>query len=296
MALLRGLIVLVALSWLAGCGRNLMFFPMEQWVQNPARLGLAYEDVVLIHGDGLRLHGWWLPAQGDAKGTVYFLHGNAQNVSTHIMSVHWLPEAGFNVFLLDYRGYGLSDGEASMPEVLEDVQLGLDWLRNSGRVGDKPLLVFGQSLGAALSTVVMAREANRELYDCLLIEASFSGYRKIASDIMKQSWLVSPFRVLVLPAMPKGIDPLEHVGEIAAPTLVLHSKEDEVIPFDHGLALFEAATGPKEFQALLGPHIASLRSEEVRRRWLQFAYAQCGVTDNLPVGEFRLQQDTTIKF
>lgn len=296
MALLRGLTLLLALSVLAGCGRNLMFFPMEQWVQNPARLGLSYEDVVLIHEDGLRLHGWWLPAAGEPRGTVYFLHGNAQNISTHIMNVHWLPEAGFNVFLIDYRGYGLSDGEARLPAVLDDVQLGLDWLNASGRLDDKPLVVFGQSLGAAMSTVVMARAENAGAFDCLVLEASFTGYRKIASDIMKQSWLVSPFRLVVLPAMPKDIDPVSHIARIEVPKLILHSKEDEIIPFAHGLEFFEAAAEPKEFQALLGPHIVALRSDDVRRRWLQFAYAQCGVRDPLPVGEFRLQQDTTIKF
>ena len=98
---------------LQGCS-SLFFYPMEPWVQNPARQGLDYEDVVLIHPDGLRIHGWWLPARGTARGTVYFLHGNAQNISTHLMNVHWLPERGYNVFLLDYRGYGLSEGDPDL--------------------------------------------------------------------------------------------------------------------------------------------------------------------------------------
>ena len=88
---------LTLLAWLimalAGCSK-LFFYPMEPWVQNPENQGLSYEDVVLIHPRGLRLHGWWLPAarEGHVRGTVYFLHGNAQNISTHLASVQWLPE------------------------------------------------------------------------------------------------------------------------------------------------------------------------------------------------------------
>ena len=87
---------------LAGCSK-LFFYPMSPWVQNPENQGLQYEDIVLIHPRGMRIHGWWLPAADDApaRGTVYFLHGNAQNISTHLANVQWLPARGYNVFLLD---------------------------------------------------------------------------------------------------------------------------------------------------------------------------------------------------
>ena len=279
MALLHRLILLASLSLLAGCGGTLMFLPMEQWAQNPSRLGLDYEDVVLIHEQGLRLHGWWLPAQGEPRGTVYFLHGNAQNISTHIMNVRWLPPKGFNVFLLDYRGYGLSDGEPRLPEVLDDIQLGLDWLNASGRLNDKPIVVLGQSLGASMSIPVLAREQNRESYDCFVSEAAFTGYRAVASDVMKQSWLTWFLRPFVLPSMPAEIDPLDTIAQLSSPVLIMHSKEDEVIAFRHGQALYDAAVEPKEFQALLGPHIVALSEESVQRRVLQFVYSRCGVVD-----------------
>lgn len=282
MALLPRLTVLAGLLLLAGCGGNLMFLPMEKWAQNPARIGLDYEDVVLIHEQGLRLHGWWLPAEGRARGTVYFLHGNAQNVSTHIMNVRWLPPAGFNVFLLDYRGYGLSDGEPELPEVLEDIQLGLDWLNDSGRLKDKPLIVLGQSLGASMSIPVLAREENAGRYHCLVSEAAFTGYRDIASDVMKRGWITWLLRPLVLPSMPEGIDPLDSIGQLGRPVLVMHSKEDEVISFAHGEALYQAATEPREFQALLGGHIVALSDQSVQNRVLQFIYSRCGAVDVPP--------------
>ncbi|MCK5875453.1 MAG: alpha/beta fold hydrolase [Alcanivoracaceae bacterium] len=276
MALLLRLTVLLTPLLLAGCN-SLYFLPMKPWVQNPANQGLAYEDVVLIHPRGERVHGWWLPAKGPARGTVYFLHGNAQNVSTHVMNVAWLPGQGFNVFLPDYRGYGLSEGEPKLKYAMQDVQLGLDWLRASGRLGEKPLIVFAQSLGASLTIPVLAREENHGRYDCLIAEAAFTGYRDIVGDIMSRSWLLRPLKPVVIPFQPRQYDAIDAIDELRAPLLVLHSEEDEVIPFSHGETLFASASTKKEFQRLRGRHIASLRDPEVRDRLIRFTEEHCGV-------------------
>ena len=88
---MRRLLIIVVLSFsLIGCS-NVFFFPYHEHVQTPERLGLKYEDVYFNASDGTRLHGWFLPGAGRALGTILFLHGNAENVSTHIMSVRWLP-------------------------------------------------------------------------------------------------------------------------------------------------------------------------------------------------------------
>lgn len=275
--LMRMMTLLLALVSISACSK-LFFYPMTPWVQNPARIGLAYEDVVLIHPDGLRLHGWWLPAAGNAKGTVYFLHGNAQNVSTHIMSVAWLPDAGYNVFLLDYRGYGLSEGKARLPQVFDDIQLGLDWLGRSGRLDGKPLILFGQSLGAVMGIEVLAREGNQARARCAVFEAAFTGYRTITNDVMKQSWLLWLMRPLVVPLMPaQQWDPAQRIGELRMPKLILHSREDEIIPFAHGEAIYDEAAPPKEFQPLLGRHIEAMRDPSVQARVTGFFERHCGV-------------------
>ena len=264
MALLLRLTLLLPLLVLGGCS-SVFFYPMDEWVQNPARQGLDYEDVVLIHEDGLRLHGWWLPAATDEpRGTVYHLHGNAQNISTHLMSVAWLPERGYQVFLLDYRGYGLSEGKARLPDVQEDVQLGLDWLSNAERV-EGPLIVFGQSLGGALTASVMGREQNADKADCVILEAAFSGYRDITRDVMRQSWLLWPFSFVVAPLISDQDRPLDQVAGIAPrPLLIMHSEEDQIIPMAHSERLYEAAEQPKTFQRLKGRHIHSTRADDVR--------------------------------
>ena len=272
---LRLAVCLLLVTQLSACG-GIFFYPTERWVQNPARQSLDYQDIILIHPDGLRLHGWWLSAATEeVEGTVYFLHGNAQNVSTHLMNVAWLPARGYQVFILDYRGYGLSEGRARLPGVLDDVQLGLDWLHASGRV-EAPLVVFGQSLGASLTATIMGREANQGRADCVILEAGFTGYRDITHDVMRKSWLLSPFRFLVAPTLPRKHDALDHIAGIApTPLLILHSTEDEIIPYHHAEALYEAAGNPKTFQRLRGRHIQSTTAEDVRDRLVEFMREDC---------------------
>lgn len=271
MVLRLGAFVLAAIL-LSGCSK-LFFYPMEPWVQNPENQGLKYEDIVLIHPRGLRIHGWWLPAAREVpvRGTVYYLHGNAQNISTHLANVQWLPGQGYNVFLLDYRGYGLSEGEARLPEVYADVQLGLDWLRTARRT-EGPLVVFGQSLGGALAATVLGEEKNAQAVDCVVLEAAFASYRGITSDIMKTSWLLWPLRWMVVPGMPgQELDPEQRIAAISpTPLLVMHSDEDEVVPYAHGERLYAAASAPKTFQPLHGAHGQSTRDPAVQQRIVDF--------------------------
>lgn len=273
MAMVLRLILLTGLAMtLAGCSK-LFFYPMEPWVQNPENLGLKYEDVVLIHPRGLRLHGWWLPAAGEGhvRGTVYFLHGNAQNISTHLASVQWLPEQGYNVFLLDYRGYGLSEGKPRLPAVFDDVQLGLDWLRNA-KSKEGPLTVFGQSLGGAMAATVLGNGENQGAADCVVLEAAFASYRGITNEVMEGNWLMWPWRWLVVPAMPgEELDPVSRIAGLApTPLLVMHSQDDPIIPYAHGKRLFAAAGQPKQFQRLRGGHIESTRDPSVQQRIVNF--------------------------
>lgn len=276
----RSLSLVVVSLAMTGC-TSLFFYPLDDWVQNPAMQGLAYEDVVLIHEDGLRIHGWWLPAEGEVKGTVYFLHGNAQNISTHMMNVAWLPEAGYQVFMLDYRGYGMSEGKASLPEVFSDIRLGLNWLHNSGRLGEAPLIVFGQSLGGAMSVKVLAEDGNPERVDCVLLEAVFSGYPQITRDAMSQSWLLWPFQWPVAALMPDQWNPEDHIGKLAGtPLLLMHSRDDEIVPLEHGRALFQAAGEPKTFRTIKGNHIAGARNSDVQDDMQRFLQRHCPAPAN----------------
>lgn len=272
MALLLRLVYLLPLLLVAGCS-NLFFLPEKEWRQTPAQQQLAYEDVLLVHKNGVRIHGWWLPARGTSKGTVYFLHGNAENVSTHVMAVAWLPSRGYNVFLLDYRGYGASEGKPSLSAAMDDIQLGLEWLRHSGKQ-EGPLIVYGQSLGAAMSAVVLAQDYNRDAYQCAVLEASFTRYRDIAAHLMQQSWL-RILQPVVLPTMPKRWAPEDQVAHIHAPLLVVHSENDEIIPYEQGLRLYAAAQEPKALLTLTAAHIGGTFTGVKQQGLLDFWQQHC---------------------
>lgn len=276
--LITSLLFLVLL--LSGCS-SLYFYPQKPWVQNPANQALDYEDIILIHPDGLRLHGWWLPARGQSRGTIYYLHGNAENISTHLNSVKWLPNKGYNVFLLDYRGFGLSEGKPDLEGVLADIELGMDWLIHSGRLNDKPLIGYGQSIGAAMSIEAATHHEKHQPLACLMLEASFDSYRGIARTIMQRSWLLRPWQWLVTPFLPGAEhDPVNQIGRLKnPPKLIMHSPDDPIIPYAHGWALYSAAQPPKQFLTTKGGHTQGPMSAQTRQDMLQFMQESCLPTD-----------------
>src|SRR3569832_2042212 len=111
--------------------------------------GLTAEDVYLTSADGVRLHAWLLPSTVPSKATILFLHGNAQNISAHIGNVAWLPSQGYNVFLLDYRGYGLSQGAPQLPGLFADIEAAADYIALREDLNRVPFVILGQSLGGA---------------------------------------------------------------------------------------------------------------------------------------------------
>ena len=253
----------VAILMLSGCS-SLFFYPDRATYITPDRLNLSYQDIYLDTADGETLHGWWLPAEApenDAKGTVYFLHGNAQNISSHILNVAWLPQEGYNVFTIDYRGYGKSTGDPDIEGALHDAETGLRWLTKRPDVSDRPVYILGQSLGGALGIALAGEWTRREEQPRLngvILDGTFSGFRKIAREKLDAFWLTWPFQIPLswtIPADYEGIDRMASISPV--PVMIIHSVRDGVIPFRHGEALYEAAEEPKEFLQTDTPHGAT---------------------------------------
>jgi uncharacterized protein len=228
----------------AGC-TQLFFHPLAQRVFDPADAGIVYEEVEFEAADGTRLHGWYLPSRlTPAEGTVLFLYGNAENKSTHIASVYWLPGYGFNVFLFDYRGYGGSAGRPTLPGMHEDIEAALGYLVS--RSGPKRIIVFGQSLGGALALTAVADSRWRAHIDGVVVEAAFSGYRAIVREKMSDFWLTRPLAWPFSLTISDRYRPLEAAGKIAPiPLLFVCSTADEIVPAHHCELLYEAARRPK---------------------------------------------------
>jgi fermentation-respiration switch protein FrsA (DUF1100 family) len=258
-----------------GCS-SVFFYPDNATYITPDRLNLDFEDVYLDTADGETLHGWWLPALTDepAKGTIYYLHGNAQNVSAHILNVAWLPEQGYNVFTIDYRGYGQSTGAPDIEGALHDAETGLRWLTHQEHTEDRPLYLLGQSLGGALSIALASEWTQRNeqpTLDGIILDGTFSGFRYIAREKLDLFWLTWPFQYPLSWTIPNDYEGTDRIAGVSpVPVMIIHSVRDGIIPFEHGVRLYEAAEQPKEFLQTDTPHAATFVIPAYREAVLEF--------------------------
>lgn len=270
--LMRRLLTIGLLSVsLLGCS-GVFFQPYRDHVQTPKKLGLAYEDVYFQAGDGTPLHAWFLPAEGKAQGTILFLHGNAENISTHIMSVRWLPTRGFNVFLLDYRGYGVSGGTASLSGVQEDVDAALRILLARNDVDPDRVVVFGQSLGGAIAIYNVAHSPYRQHIRALVTESAFASYRQIAREKLSGFWLTWPLQWPLSWTVSDAYSPSATVVNVSPiPLLIIHGDRDSIVPLHHGQQLYDLAREPKELWVVPdGGHILAFEHQIYRDRFVAY--------------------------
>ena len=250
----RTVMILVLLSPLAcpGCVGRMFYYPDHREYDTPANHGLKYEEVSFASKDGTRLSGWFIPAIGPARGTVIHFHGNAQNMTAHFGFVDWLPAAGFNLFVFDYRGYGKSAGSPSRRGLYEDSLAVLDYLRSRPGIDHDRLLVLGQSLGGAQA--ITAVGSNPQGVRAVVVESTFASYQSIVRDkigaIPVLSLLKTPLSRLMIS---DELSPAAYVARIApVPLLVIHGTADQVVPYSQGSRLFALAREPKQFWTLEG--------------------------------------------
>ena len=207
----------------------------------PADIGLGYEDVRLTTADGVRLHGWFVPA-ADARATLLFLHGNAGNISHRLDSIAIFHRLGLDVFIIDYRGYGQSDGKPGEQGTYRDADAAWRYLVEARGVDPARVVVFGRSLGAAIAAYLAAAQRP----GALILESPFVSVESMG----KRLYPFLPVRWLNR----FGYETAEFARRIACPVLVVHSPSDEIIPFAEGRAVFAAAPEPKQFLEIRGGH------------------------------------------
>lgn len=266
------LLLLIAIT-LGGCD-HLAFQPYREHLLDPAQLGIEVEDVDIPTTDGLTLHGWFLAAKGDGPpaGSVLFLHGNAENISTHLGSVWWMPNHGYNVLLFDYRGFGRSQGEPSIEGLHIDFNAALAYLRSRSDIDSNRLVIFGQSMGAATTITSVAALENREGIRAVVVEGAFTSYRKVAREALAGFWLTWPLQWPLSLAFDSDHNPIDAVAKISPiPLLIVHSEDDTIIPIHHGEALYAAAEPPATFWRVRGaPHIGVFNGPQNREKLVEF--------------------------
>jgi fermentation-respiration switch protein FrsA (DUF1100 family) len=262
--------ILLAVTF-GGC-TQVFFQPYRTRVATPEKFGLAYEEVRFQSADGTELFGWFLPARSEAAGTVLFLHGNAENISTHIASVAWLPARGFNVFLFDYRGYGASIGTPTLEGVQQDIDAAMGALMLRADIDRNRIVVFGQSLGGALAAYYAAHSAMRDAIRALVIDSTFSSYRGIVREKLAATWLTWPFQLLPALTVDERFSPLPAMKLISPiPLLVIQGDQDSIVPPHHARLLYAAALEPKQLWIVPGAgHIQSLRDAAQQDRLMNY--------------------------
>ena len=248
--------VLSSALMLAGCVERMFFYPDSATYTTPAQLGVRAEDARIVTADGSRLHGWFLPAVGSAKGSVLHLHGNAANVSNHLPLVSWLPARGYNVLMVDYRGFGRSEGKPSLDGVVDDAAAALAYLRTRSEVDTTRLIVLGQSIGGATALRMLARDSTG--VRLAIIDSSFASYRGIAREATAGGPLapIAALTVGVLPGPDK--DPITALKAIRVPLIFVHGARDSIIGAVNSEKLHAAAPGSQHWSVPDAMHIMAL--------------------------------------
>jgi len=220
---------------------HFIYFPSRAAGVTPAAIGLSYADVHLDTADGVRLHGWYLPAAG-ARGTLLFLHGNAGHIGHRLDSLALFNELAMAVLIIDYRGYGASGGRPHERGTYADAEAAWRYLVEDRGIDPDTIVVFGRSLGAAIAIHL----ATRVEAAGLVVESGFTSVRDLARH--HYPWLPGALALRIrYPA-------LERIGAVRCPVLVAHGRGDGIVPFAMGERLYAAAPAPKWFLELDGGH------------------------------------------
>jgi len=270
--------LVLSFLFLSSC-TNLFLYPDREIYYTPQIANLEYQEVLFPGSDGNQLSAWYLPAVKESKGSVLFLHGNAGNLSTHLSAVHWLPGEGYNVLMLDYAGFGLSEGSASVEGAHEDSRLALDYMfaHSPG-----PYFILGQSFGGSVAiyltanyltgNYLAANSDSKERISAIIVDSAFSGYRSIATEKLKSTWLTWPLSGILNKTISDRYSASKFVKAVSPiPILFTHTEFDSIVPARHSKILYKKALAPKQLVITEGDlHISSFQVEANRKLMTDF--------------------------
>jgi fermentation-respiration switch protein FrsA (DUF1100 family) len=236
-----------------------LYSPVREITYTPAELDLEFEDVVFESDDGLRLRGWYIPSE-NAQFTVLFCHGNGGNMMHRLDSINIFYNLGLNCFIFDYRGYGHSHGKPGEEGTYLDVEAAHRWLTEEKKIPPDNIIVFGRSLGGSIAAYLASKVRAR----ALVIESTFTSY----ADIGRKFYPYMPVRWFAS----FSYRTIDYIKDIHCPVMLIYSRDDEVVPFEFGLELYEAANEPKKFVEIFGSHNDGFLvfGEIYRKAWMKW--------------------------
>ena len=232
-------ICLALLTW----QNRLIFAPSERITATPDQLGLSYEDVwlkvVTKSGKIEKIHGWWLPTAKKSDRVLLYLHGNGGNVSWNLESAKRYANLGFSVLLIDYRGYGRSEGSfPTEAKVYKDAQVAWDYLVTEQNIPPENIFIYGHSLGGAIAIDLAVRQPQ---VAGVIVQNTFTSIHDMV-EYMGGFYRLLPINILVN----HRFDSLAKVGILRSPILFIHGQEDKTVPASMSQVLYNQAQVPKE--------------------------------------------------
>jgi len=229
---------------------KLIFHPHKTLIATPKTIGLDYESVEFKADDETKLHGWFIPSKNSTT-TLLFFHGNAGNISHQLDSIEIFNSLGLNVFIIDYRGYGNSEGNINEQNSYDDTRAAWNYLIETRGIEDKDIILHGRSLGGAIAAHLGGEVEPK----AVILESSFSSIKKMAAHTYP---FVPSFLVRY------SYNTAQHVKKINSPILIMHSKDDDIVPFIHSEIILKNANIPKKFVEIQGDHNSGfLQSKDI---------------------------------
>lgn len=223
-----------------------VYHPVHTIDLTPDNAGMAYETVEFEAADGVRLSGWFIPAESKARASILFCHGNANNMSGCIDHIKTFHKLAIDVLVFDYRGYGNSAGKPCEAGTYMDSDAAWDYLSGQKGVPPGKILVFGYSLGGAIA----ARLAALKKPGALVLLSSFTSMPELAGALypyLPIKWLCR-FKY----------DTIAYLQKTTCPVLVAHSVNDDVVPYVFGRKLFTAVSNRGKFLEMKGTHASCI--------------------------------------
>ncbi len=234
--------VLVSLSVLLYLFQpKFIYFPYTRLETTPSTIQLNYEDIYITTEDNINIHGWYIP-HDKPRATLLFLHGNAGNISHRLDSLAIFHSLALSVLIIDYRGYGQSDGKPSEQGTYKDAIAAWNYLLEDKGLPGNDIIIFGRSLGAAVATWLATQYQPK----ALILESAFTSIQ----DMGKHYYPYLPVELLT---RIKYLS-IDRINKINCPVLFIHSPTDDIVPYKLGRQLFENANDPKIFLDIKGGH------------------------------------------
>ena len=219
--------------------------PTRELIAIPADIGLIHEEVILKTEDNEKIHAWFIPTsptEKQAAKTVLFMHGNAGNISHRLETIQIFHQLGLNVFIFDYRGYGKSTGNPSEKGTYLDATAAWNYLVQERKLSADQIIIFGRSLGGGVASELAINVSPA----MLILESTFTSMQEVS----KQHYPFMPTDII----LKHEYETINKLKNISCPIVVVHSINDEVIPFSHAERIYEKANRPKKFIELRGGH------------------------------------------